>query len=195
MLPVGTEACHKCNRPENVCMLIPFLSHSSGANRKHSLRPISEPCKSKLTIDRPSCCGSIILCNCSTSASTPQSTIQEQDVVCTSSDPCNLMFPHPTQAHSSSSSSSSSVSLRAAARKHSNPLPGMHTPKLCPWHSLRTLAAATATHPPHYIPLMARCQLLGKGSSRHIVHWISTCLLYTSPSPRDRTRSRMPSSA
>ena len=25
--------------------------------------------------------------------------------------------------------------------------------------------------------------------------WVSTCLLYTSPSPRDRTRSRMPSSA
>ena len=25
--------------------------------------------------------------------------------------------------------------------------------------------------------------------------WISSCLLYTSPSPRDRTRSRMPSSA
>ena len=24
---------------------------------------------------------------------------------------------------------------------------------------------------------------------------VSTCLLYTSPSPRDRTRSRMPSSA
>ena len=28
-----------------------------------------------------------------------------------------------------------------------------------------------------------------------IVHLISLCLLYTSPSPRDRTRSRMPSSA
>ena len=27
------------------------------------------------------------------------------------------------------------------------------------------------------------------------ITWISTCLLYTSPSPRDRTRSRMPSSA
>ena len=27
------------------------------------------------------------------------------------------------------------------------------------------------------------------------VKWFSTCLLYTSPSPRDRTRSRMPSSA
>ena len=26
-------------------------------------------------------------------------------------------------------------------------------------------------------------------------HVIETCLLYTSPSPRDRTRSRMPSSA
>ena len=25
--------------------------------------------------------------------------------------------------------------------------------------------------------------------------WLRTCLLYTSPSPRDRTRSRMPSSA
>ena len=25
--------------------------------------------------------------------------------------------------------------------------------------------------------------------------WLKTCLLYTSPSPRDRTRSRMPSSA
>ena len=25
--------------------------------------------------------------------------------------------------------------------------------------------------------------------------WIHICLLYTSPSPRDRTRSRMPSSA
>src|SRR5665811_2593150 len=27
------------------------------------------------------------------------------------------------------------------------------------------------------------------------VGWLSVCLLYTSPSPRDRTRSRMPSSA
>eukprot|EP00656_Telonema_subtile_P007651 TRINITY_DN13594_c0_g1_i2.p1 TRINITY_DN13594_c0_g1~~TRINITY_DN13594_c0_g1_i2.p1 ORF type:complete len:342 (-),score=54.68 TRINITY_DN13594_c0_g1_i2:34-1059(-) len=27
------------------------------------------------------------------------------------------------------------------------------------------------------------------------MHWADTCLLYTSPSPRDRTRSRMPSSA
>ena len=29
----------------------------------------------------------------------------------------------------------------------------------------------------------------------HMMDWDDTCLLYTSPSPRDRTRSRMPSSA
>ena len=33
------------------------------------------------------------------------------------------------------------------------------------------------------------------GRTRIIPHRIDTCLLYTSPSPRDRTRSRMPSSA
>ena len=33
--------------------------------------------------------------------------------------------------------------------------------------------------------------LIAKEESVHIL----TCLLYTSPSPRDRTRSRMPSSA
>ena len=27
------------------------------------------------------------------------------------------------------------------------------------------------------------------------IDWMNSCLLYTSPSPRDRTRSRMPSSA
>ena len=32
-------------------------------------------------------------------------------------------------------------------------------------------------------------------SAFEIIHSQSTCLLYTSPSPRDRTRSRMPSSA
>ena len=31
--------------------------------------------------------------------------------------------------------------------------------------------------------------------SRFVWHHIDVCLLYTSPSPRDRTRSRMPSSA
>ena len=30
---------------------------------------------------------------------------------------------------------------------------------------------------------------------RNAIDWLISCLLYTSPSPRDRTRSRMPSSA
>ena len=34
-----------------------------------------------------------------------------------------------------------------------------------------------------------------KGKGRKGKKWHSPCLLYTSPSPRDRTRSRMPSSA
>ena len=36
---------------------------------------------------------------------------------------------------------------------------------------------------------------LGIGNGDFIVLDPKTCLLYTSPSPRDRTRSRMPSSA
>ena len=48
----------------------------------------------------------------------------------------------------------------------------------------------------------AGCKLISKErglkklASGQIVHAVySNCLLYTSPSPRDRTRSRMPSSA
>ena len=33
------------------------------------------------------------------------------------------------------------------------------------------------------------------GNTRHKAEHLMVCLLYTSPSPRDRTRSRMPSSA
>ena len=35
----------------------------------------------------------------------------------------------------------------------------------------------------------------GKGGKTLAGAYAKTCLLYTSPSPRDRTRSRMPSSA
>ncbi|GAB5865854.1 hypothetical protein JMUB7552_27660 [Staphylococcus aureus] len=34
-----------------------------------------------------------------------------------------------------------------------------------------------------------------KGRSRRSEYWYMACLLYTSPSPRDTERSRMPSSA
>ena len=36
---------------------------------------------------------------------------------------------------------------------------------------------------------------LVKGFPNHVVFYIESCLLYTSPSPRDATLSRMPSSA
>ena len=36
--------------------------------------------------------------------------------------------------------------------------------------------------------------IVGVGTGSTVNHFID-CLLYTSPSPRDRTRSRMPSSA
>ena len=40
------------------------------------------------------------------------------------------------------------------------------------------------------------CGFIESAQSEAIDHILSTaCLLYTSPSPRDRTRSRMPSSA
>ena len=42
---------------------------------------------------------------------------------------------------------------------------------------------------PYYEPL-----ILAKKRGRHL-YWSIFCLLYTSPSPRDRTRYRMPSSA
>ena len=40
-----------------------------------------------------------------------------------------------------------------------------------------------------------KIQLLAELSYTFVSKMISDCLLYTSPSPRDRTRSRMPSSA
>ena len=41
---------------------------------------------------------------------------------------------------------------------------------------------------------VSRC-VFGKIDDNNLVELFFDCLLYTSPSPRDRTRSRMPSSA
>ena len=58
-------------------------------------------------------------------------------------------------------------------------------------YSIRTTGAGTSESPAPYIELFE--QLLKK----HVLgqHEQRTCLLYTSPSPRDRQKSRMPSSA
>ena len=43
--------------------------------------------------------------------------------------------------------------------------------------------------------VLNRFAMQAKGQGEVDVHHVYVCLLYTSPSPRDRTRSRMPSSA
>ena len=45
------------------------------------------------------------------------------------------------------------------------------------------------------VPLLRRIDLGTYTTEDHQVFLRNICLLYTSPSPRDRTRSRMPSSA
>ena len=57
-----------------------------------------------------------------------------------------------------------------------------------------TTPRATTPHPYHH-GLSRLCIHPGYHTSAITLHHTSTCLLYTSPSPRDRTRSRMPSSA
>ena len=46
----------------------------------------------------------------------------------------------------------------------------------------------------HGTPVMLKAKELGI-EAEDLVESVRNCLLYTSPSPRDRTRSRMPSSA
>ena len=46
-----------------------------------------------------------------------------------------------------------------------------------------------------YLPGGAELAIQGDETKYSLTDHLQTCLLYTSPSPRDRTRSRMPSSA
>ena len=48
---------------------------------------------------------------------------------------------------------------------------------------------------PHHAAERYCAELVGRGFSVALCDQVEDCLLYTSPSPRDRTRSRMPSSA
>ena len=58
--------------------------------------------------------------------------------------------------------------------------------------ALQVLQAFSYEHPVMGVSELGRKLAMGKSSVHRV---LSTCLLYTSPSPRDRTRSRMPSSA
>ena len=48
---------------------------------------------------------------------------------------------------------------------------------------------------PNYLTIYLLLHLLDQGWDGSVLFPLNNCLLYTSPSPRDRTRSRMPSSA
>ena len=48
-----------------------------------------------------------------------------------------------------------------------------------------------STKPEIHVEVCSKCHPFYTGKQK----LVDTCLLYTSPSPRDRTRSRMPSSA
>ena len=60
--------------------------------------------------------------------------------------------------------------------------------------TIASISSSFAKVEGEYIVLGSAISLTGKYSSNG-VHTQNGCLLYTSPSPRDRTRSRMPSSA
>ena len=59
---------------------------------------------------------------------------------------------------------------------------------------VRCIFGMPGTQNLHIYDSLLRC---GEGLINHYLvrHEFAACLLYTSPSPRDRTRSRMPSSA
>ena len=69
---------------------------------------------------------------------------------------------------------------------------------------MRIDAISLGTNPPHEVNVIIEVPVGGEpikyemdkeAGTLVVDRFLYTCLLYTSPSPRDRTRSRMPSSA
>ena len=61
--------------------------------------------------------------------------------------------------------------------------------------TLRAVCARAELTERYFYESFANREALLVGVHRWVVDQLRACLLYTSPSPRDRTRSRMPSSA
>ena len=84
------------------------------------------------------------------------------------------------------------------------PISGIMSTKLVtidPEEPLTTVKELFSGKRIHHLPVVENGKLIGLITTADLL-WLNmgfeqyhTCLLYTSPSPRDRTRSRMPSSA
>ena len=87
------------------------------------------------------------------------------------------------------------ISLTATAQKKNYFIHLTSDPMENPSSAIMSIAAATeALRQGHSVTYFAA----GDGTKiliKDVIRSLHTCLLYTSPSPRDRTRSRMPSSA
>ena len=93
------------------------------------------------------------------------------------------IFPNPTRK--------SSLTFPDISERHGKSF--WKTPENV-WFSVNSEHGHIRVYSRHiYIQLL--CRQLLVASHFHPVLFSYTCLLYTSPSPRDRTRSRMPSSA
>ena len=62
-------------------------------------------------------------------------------------------------------------------------------------HLAPTLGAIEITTAVHYVFNAPKDKIVWDTGHQAYAHKVLTCLLYTSPSPRDRQKSRMPSSA
>ena len=74
-----------------------------------------------------------------------------------------------------------------------HPHPGSDLPRFFPF--LLLLIAAASVSPARAEPLAEAPRVVAALEQGRAAEMGKGCLLYTSPSPRDRTRSRMPSSA
>ena len=83
--------------------------------------------------------------------------------------------------------------MSPGAEAHSRADRELHGKTFISARAQKDIEALKIQHPGKRLMMIAEKGTMGVGSSR--MSGINNCLLYTSPSPRDRTRSRMPSSA
>ena len=97
-----------------------------------------------------------------------------------------------TQIHQTNLSDTWSSTNTGAHSKWCQPVSKLPQPETLPDRSYDTEVSVSKSSVSDMLTLLKTCRLYVE---KHGCKIQRTCLLYTSPSPRDRTRSRMPSSA